>query len=165
MIWSFYRLSDGAFTGQRYSGVLDNLAANTPEGCGAIEGEYDHLSYRVDLTDPPVVVDYVPTKPADTATATYTWDADVRRWIAAPTLEGKRVPLRVIVRRRIALWEARQHRPVREWILASLAVRATIVPTIQAIEDRIVALRAKLQAIDAATNEAELPTDLGEDPP
>lgn len=163
--WSFYRLSDGLFTGNVYEG--DDIAVNTPDGCAAIAGEHDYLSYRVDLTDPtnPVVVDYVPPKPADTSTTVYAWSADARRWLGALTLEGKRVPLRVIVRRRIILWEALQQRPVREWILSPLAGRATILPAIQAIEDKVVALRAKLAAIEAALTEAELPTDLGDDPP
>lgn len=47
--WQFYRLSDGLFTGQSFNGPDRMLEANTPEGCGAIEGSYDRLTKMVDL--------------------------------------------------------------------------------------------------------------------
>jgi hypothetical protein len=55
--WSFYRLSDGAFTGQCLMSSQDALALNTPPGCAALEGNYDHRSQRVDLQTAAVVDD------------------------------------------------------------------------------------------------------------
>jgi hypothetical protein len=55
--WSFYRLSDGAFTGQCLMSSQDALAGNTPPGCAALEGNYDHRSQRVDLQTGTVVDD------------------------------------------------------------------------------------------------------------
>lgn len=57
--WSFYRLTDGAFTGQRLMSSEDALAGNTPPGCAALEGEFDHQSQRVDLQTGAVVDDQV----------------------------------------------------------------------------------------------------------
>ncbi len=56
--WSFYRLSDGTFTGREFSAPNDKaMSANTPEGCAAIEGRYDCQSQRVDLESGRVITD------------------------------------------------------------------------------------------------------------
>lgn len=47
--WSFYDLETGEFTGRVYSSPsVDDIAINTPKGCGAVEGRHDRLSHRVD---------------------------------------------------------------------------------------------------------------------
>lgn len=57
--WSFYRLSDGAFTGQNLMAFEHSLAANIPPGCAALEGVFDHERQRVDLGTGTVVDDEV----------------------------------------------------------------------------------------------------------
>lgn len=48
--WSFYDAATGIFTGRRLrTSNADTLAANTPEGCAAIEGRFDPQTERVDL--------------------------------------------------------------------------------------------------------------------
>lgn len=61
---SIYRLSDGVFTGARVSGAERVILANTPAGCGAIDGAWDAAAWRVDLaTGQPVP--YTPPPPPD----------------------------------------------------------------------------------------------------
>jgi hypothetical protein len=74
--WSFYRLSDGTFTGRTLC-VPDNaIAMNTPAGLAVKAGIFDHLSQRVDV-DSGEVVDYQPPQPNDD----HEWNAEVRRWV------------------------------------------------------------------------------------
>jgi hypothetical protein len=48
--WTFFDASTGLLSGRTYSSGSDrDLDANTPEGYLPIEGEYDHLSQRVDV--------------------------------------------------------------------------------------------------------------------
>lgn len=84
MIWSFYDLSTGIFTGTTFSGPKNMLPLNTPEGCGACMGTHDHLSRRFDL-ETGEVVDWQPPKPDDNELETFSWDNRTRRWVAAPT--------------------------------------------------------------------------------
>lgn len=74
--WSFYDLRTGAFVGKRYSASTDSaLDRNTPAGCGALEGAFDHLSQRV-IVENRQVVDYQPSQPD----ADHAWDATDKRW-------------------------------------------------------------------------------------
>jgi hypothetical protein len=83
---SFYKVADGLFLpGQMILPSADAISANTPIGCVAIEGWFDHLSQRFDLeTDQ--VVDYQPPPPADDALQTWAWDASRKRWLTVPTV-------------------------------------------------------------------------------
>ena len=47
--WSMYRLDTGELIGQTYGGPVAGLAANTPDGCGAIAGRWDASAWAVDL--------------------------------------------------------------------------------------------------------------------
>jgi hypothetical protein len=88
-VWSFADAS-GALTVTTLSGPEAAAQAHAQAlGLVAIEGQYDHLSQRVDLATGQVI-DYQPPAPADTALATHRWDADTRRWVAEPTLEAHR---------------------------------------------------------------------------
>ena len=87
MTWSFYRLDDGSLTGGSYTGPAEWLEANTPAGCAAIEGHSDAMSQRVDLATLELV-DWVPSRPLDTAEATWSWDSELRRWVPTRTLAG-----------------------------------------------------------------------------
>lgn len=55
--WSVYDLATGLFTGRRVTCLDQHAKANTPDGCGLIEGVFDRKSQRVDL-ETGVVVAY-----------------------------------------------------------------------------------------------------------
>ena len=55
MMFSFYRLATGAFTGRRFDGPIYEVGINTPVGCAAITGAFDRLSQRIDLETGQVV--------------------------------------------------------------------------------------------------------------
>lgn len=84
--WHIYRLSDGVFTGDRYSGPARALDDNTPEGCGAYgaPASLQTHRWRVDVLTGDLV-EYVPPQPADDTMRTWSWDAQQWRWVAAPT--------------------------------------------------------------------------------
>jgi hypothetical protein len=102
--WSFYSPSTGALSSKRIICDASALEANTPDGYSAILGAYDYLSQRVDITatpPPPVfddfgndisppwyppVIDYQPPAPPDDQWQTWAWDANIKRWVATPTL-------------------------------------------------------------------------------
>lgn len=94
--WSFYDQQTGAFAHVIFSGPDHLVAANTPSGCAAIEGVYDHLSQRVDLATGEVI-DWQPPKPGDTPLATYEWDAQAKRWMAVSTLLSVQVQQKVLI--------------------------------------------------------------------
>lgn len=48
MIWSFYDMLTGVFSGRRYDGPDKFLERNTPTGFAAIEGVYDPVTQLVD---------------------------------------------------------------------------------------------------------------------
>lgn len=79
--FSVYRLSDGMFTGRTFGGTIvtdAKMAASLGDGEACLEGQYDHLSQRVDLSGPvPHVVDYKPPQPS----VDHEWDAITKRWV------------------------------------------------------------------------------------
>lgn len=104
--WSFYKTEDGSFTGVHFSSTNESyLPDNTQPGCSAIEGIYDHLSQRIDVTvlheiskldsskeaerianlRTALVVDYMPTQPSDD----HEWNADTKRWQVKPDIVAK----------------------------------------------------------------------------
>lgn len=157
--WSFYRLDDGRFTGRRTSCAPEQLQAQTPDGCAALEGRFDHLSQRVDLATG-TVVDYVPPAPADTELETWAWDAATRRHVATPTLQAhKRMRLHPVLAAIEALEAEQSLRPMREALVELFAGRQVPADTkakLAEISAAIAPLRAKVQAILAAATQAEL---------
>ncbi len=87
--YSPYNLATGMFTGSVLLGHSHHLDLNTPEGCSAMLGQFDHLSQKVDLVTHEVV-DYVPPQPENTEMFTWTWDTTTKRWVQAPTLAALR---------------------------------------------------------------------------
>ncbi len=85
--WQFYASDTGIMTGRRYTGPASDLSMNTPEGHTAVEGSYDHMSQRVDLSTGQVIA-YQPPKPDDTEFLTYTWDKVTKRWASSLTDAG-----------------------------------------------------------------------------
>lgn len=136
--WALYRLSDGVFVGSFACTVAEAIDANIPAGCAAVEGNYDHLSQRVDL-ETGAVVDYQPTRPDED----HDWDADTRRWrkrVAVGQWEETCKQARV----RIDELERRQARPIRE--LARRPNDSDARRRIDDIEAEIEAQRAILNA-------------------
>lgn len=103
MTWHFYDLGTGLFADGTLVCPDADVAANTPAGYGALRGEFDALSQRVDVAaeqpaEPeldehgqpvlwaPPVIDYQPPAPADDELRTWAWDAATKRWVATPAL-------------------------------------------------------------------------------
>jgi hypothetical protein len=132
--WSFYKKTTGAFTGFGYAGTIELLPINTPEDCDAIEGTFDHLSQRVDLSalrmieelDPVadadkiaelrsrVVYDYQPPQPDDN----HEWDIDVKRWQLKPEIAARQRDIEH-AKSEIAILEASQLRALREFAIGA----------------------------------------------
>lgn len=158
MSWSIYSTVTGLFTGMVYAGAEATLADNLPPDCAAVEGAYDPLSQRVDLNTG-AVVDYQPTPPADTELSTWSWDAESRRWVPAPTLAALRATAIAAVQAAIAAQEAYTPRPVREISLAMLASTTpppAAINKLQAIDANCTTLRAVIAAMNAAPDAAAL---------
>ena len=83
--WSFYDALTGQMSGVKFTGPASMLTLNIPAGSAAIEGEYDHLSSRVDLPTG-TVIGWQPPKPADDALQTWSWSATTLRWVSSRTL-------------------------------------------------------------------------------
>lgn len=135
--WTTYDNTTGLMLpGRVRAQNISQVLVNTPTGFSLVEGEFDYLSQKVDLSlvtarqsaidaaqadldaamaaiaaasddatmisarallvaaqasmaaavALSVVVDYVPSAPADTALATYAWDTGTKRWVGTPTL-------------------------------------------------------------------------------
>ena len=150
--WSFYISLTGMFTGCTFTGPLKSLQQNTPPGCSAIEGSFDHLSQRVDLaTDK--VIDYQPDAPM--STAEYIWEWRDKRWVKVNTFYGEQQRVEQMLVRGFALLTAAQERPLREIAVAS-ATGATpptdAVFRLQQIEAQPKQLRAHVHAVRACVN-------------
>ena len=81
---SVYDKATGLFTGVVIVGNAQAVDQNTPDGCGVVDGQRDHLRQRVDLATGQVVDWQPPAPPAD-EWQTWDWNADNRRWISIPT--------------------------------------------------------------------------------
>jgi hypothetical protein len=111
------------------------IERNVPEGLGVIQGRFDPLSQRVDLTTG-AVVDYVPPQPDED----HEWRDNVingrPRWVKKPEVVERE--LRVAgARREIERLESTQLRAMRELLIDSSNVEA----------------RGRLQEIEAAIAE------------
>lgn len=86
--YTLFHTASGFFTGRTLSIPANMLALNTPDGMGAIEGNFDHLCQRLDLVTREVV-DWTPPAPADDEFRAWSWDTGSRRWVAAPTAAAR----------------------------------------------------------------------------
>lgn len=127
-VWSFYELASGLLSGHRFGGDQRDLAANTPDGCGARLGAHDHLSQRVDLSTGQVV-DWQPPAPPDDDFTTHRWHADTKRWVGHPTPAAIERDRRAALVTRMVAVEARQNRAMRE-----LALDPSSLPAKQQLE-------------------------------
>lgn len=119
---SFYRLSDGVFTGAQVNLLpfsAEKLAACTPTGCGALEGQHDSQAVRLDLASNELVT-YQPPAPADTDWQTWAWSAQAWRWVATPTTAALAAEVRAERGRRLTACD---------WVVARATELAEPVPT------------------------------------
>lgn len=133
--WSFYDQATGQISTRRYRASNDKaLESNTPAGYVAIEGQFDHLSQRVDIATG-TVVDYQPPQP-DTD---HVWNAERRRYVKKPeVLAAERRDK--AARKRIAEIEASLQRAFREDRLGD----PTAIDRIRAGNDEIDTLRSDI---------------------
>jgi hypothetical protein len=131
----FYDAATGIFTSRSFS-VTDSeraaalVAANTPAGQKAFEGEVDPLAQRLDLATG-ALVDYQPPQP----TANHEWNADTKRWQLSAAAAARRS-----ARGRIHALESGQARAVREAALGQPGA----ADRLRAIDAQIEKLRALL---------------------
>lgn len=142
--WHVYSLANGLFTGQAFTGDVNSLQANVPDGCGAADGVNDWQAQRVDLATG-AVVDWQPPAPADDLLRTWVWHAGAKRWIDSPTLAGLKAQRLAVIQVAIEAQEAAQARPVRELLEALLAGQQAP----QATRDRMGAISAEIARLQA----------------
>lgn len=130
-IYSFYYPASGLFADRQFRGPQWALEANTPDGLQAIPGAFDPQRQRVDLASGEVV-DWQPPAPADTEFETWSWDIELRSWVALPTLAARAAIARTERDRRLA---------VSDWVVARAVDLADPVPAAWS------AYRAALRAI------------------
>lgn len=87
--WHLYSLDDGRLLGRSFSAPGtdaddEDVALNTPAGCGVVAGVSDWQSQKVDL-DTGRLVDFQPPPPADDAMRTWEWHWVARRWVPVET--------------------------------------------------------------------------------
>lgn len=126
----------------------------------------DPLSQRIDLsvTDDfgnivPRVVDYRPAAPAADAWRTWSWSDTARRHLPVPTLAALKRDRSAPLIGAIAALEEGQSRALRDIKLAELALSLpppAAVARLRSVDADIRPLRAKLQAIAGAADEAAL---------
>lgn len=124
--WSFYDPATGSFVGRTYRGA--DLAANTPAGCAAIEGRFDHRTQRVDLATGQVVAWEPPPQPAAEAR-----DRALRLRAEIAAIEQATTPLRALREAVLAL-------------AAGLPVPAESAGALATAEAAIAPLRERLRA-------------------
>lgn len=145
--WSFADQS-GTLVDRVYSGPTGGLAANTPAGCIAVPGMHPHHSRRVewqpdDFGDGyPIIVPYQPPAPPADELQTWSWSAEIERWVSAPTLAAVARDMRAERDRRLA---------VCDWVTARALDTSEPVPLAWAIYRR---------ALRDVTQQPGFPTDI-----
>jgi hypothetical protein len=135
--FAFYDALTGIFSSARFAlsdastGIhAAELALNTPPGLIAIEGDYNFLAQRVDLTTGHVV-DYQPPAPS----ADHEWNAETKRWQLNATAVD-RANRRTAAIARIAELDRSQHRFLRKHALGD----PQAIAKLKEIDDEIEAL-------------------------
>ena len=138
-MWSFIDLQSGEFTGRRYGGPVEDLAANTPDGCMAVIGRWDPAEWRYDAVLGTVV-------PKDLNVGESFGELKAR--LERATLID------------VAAAEVKQQRSVREALIALAAGEQAPVDAIAVlhlVDEEVAQLRLRLAAIRAADAVADLP--------
>lgn len=136
MKWHFYNADTGLLLGRSVSSTdAQDVERNTPAGCVAIAGDFDHLSQKFDL-ELGKVVDYQPAQPSPD----HEWDAKARRWqLTAKAAQAEADD--AIARDAIAKLEQQQLRSMREALLGDEQAKSRIAE----IDQQIRGLRPKLR--------------------
>lgn len=145
---SVYLLATGQLTGQTVSVPECDLKANTPVGCGLIEGRWQPERWVVDLPSGQVVPRVEP-KPEESADFVWSWSEDHGRWVASPTLERLRADKLAQIDQAIVAAEGGTDRALRELVLKSDLPPAAL-SRMRAIDAAVAALRElRVQALQA----------------
>lgn len=128
-IYSFYRVSDGTFTGDTYAG--QDPASAAPEGCLAMPGRFNPSAQRVEVKTGEIVDWRAPAPDSDTFTS-WTWDESLGRWIAGMTTDGLARAVRT---------ERDSRLSACDWVVIRATEMATPVPAAWAV------YRAALRAV------------------
>jgi hypothetical protein len=161
MMYSFYRVADGAIANFWYTGAEPDL--NAPAGHVPIAGKLDARRHKVELiTDDfgdqhPVVKRQAPPRPADTDERTWTWRQDLDDWVAYPTLALLKTNAREPVLDQLVSLDAQAARPVGEIAEAQalgLPAPAASLARLQSVNADKQALRERMKAI-ASVESAE----------
>jgi hypothetical protein len=132
--WSYFDSKTGLFLSKKCSTPPDERPA-ARDGFELIEGDFDHLSQRFDLTTREIV-DYQPPQPSPD----HEWNEKARRWQLSPKAAQAEAD-DAIARAAIARLEQQQLRSMREAILGDEQAKARIAD----IDRQIVGLRPKLK--------------------
>ena len=158
--FSIFNLETGLLTGQTISVPPEALSANTPQGFGVVEGQWDSSTWRVDLVNRSVVRKQADGRPVDTEDITWSWSEAAGRWVPAATLKKERADRLALLDRAITKAEAGTDRALRDLVIAAGLPLAAVV-RMQVIEADVSGLRAvRQQLLDAATLEDLLAVEL-----
>lgn len=158
--FSIFNLETGLLTGQTISVPPEALSANTPQGFGVVEGQWDSSTWRVDLVNRSVVRKQADGRPVDTEDITWSWSEVAGRWVPAATLKKERADRLALLDRAITKAEAGTDRALRDLVIAAGLPLAAVV-RMQVIEADVSGLRAvRQQLLDAATLEDLLAVEL-----
>ena len=137
--FSFYHKDTGILQSAHLSisdhvACIRNVEANTPPDHEWIEGQYDHLSQRVEPTTKKII-DYKPPQPS----ADHEWNTDKKRWQLTSAVRDKQ-RIRADALAQIVTLERRQHRAIREAVLN----QPEGIKRLATIEEQIATLRKVL---------------------
>jgi hypothetical protein len=130
--FSFYRLTDGRFTGEKVTCLQHRVQQAVPPACGFLLGDFDHRTQRVDPDTGAVLS-------IDTSEAVQAEERQAHRRSIVDEIEATELKL---------------VRPMRELLQAQLAGEEASAETLehwQAANERIAELQLALREIDADT--------------
>jgi len=87
--YSFYRVETGEVLSMRLCCSEQALTANTPRGCAPIEGEFDHLTQRVDVKTGSVST-FVPAQPDEDHEWVEPKQGRPGRWVLSQAAHARR---------------------------------------------------------------------------
>jgi hypothetical protein len=136
--YHFFHAETGLFHQRRFS--TDDAAAiknNTPIGYVAIEGVFDPLSQRMQITtDGFVLTEYQPPQPSPD----HQWNADAKRWLVKPDIAARKARRMSVLAQIYALEHGPQPRAIREMLLD----KPGALDRLRALDEQISTLRAQI---------------------
>lgn len=107
-----------------------------------MQGQFDHLSQRVDLSTGKVV-DWQPPKPDDTPLVRHEWDKDTKRWLRIKTQRALDAEHDAAIAVELAALDAKRIRPLAEMMVKRDAWLAR--EQLERLEAQADALRARMK--------------------